>query len=234
MKTIKCGKCGKDVQVEEGYFNKCCPICLAKRKSDYAVENAERDFERESEKQLKSLFGENPPANLSYSRMKQWYESHGKELTWEQYLKNLQQAAIHKIQADGDSRVRELKGEKSKRIRYNAKFLNFELYPPSSREECKKFRHQAMGSYPKNQTFMEEHLAECFECRMWNDVKESGCLNAEGSCEVWNEEPQPAYTEEKAPPTFEEWETQQGLEPLDKDLLKHLADSYRGQNEPSE
>jgi hypothetical protein len=188
MKTIKCSK-GHDATVEDNYQLLTCPICLAKKKADYAVESAERDFDREAEKQLKSLFGDNPPPNLNYGKMKEFYQTHlHRELTWEQYLRDIQQAAIHKIRTDSDEKVREIRGEKAKRIKYNAKFLDFELYTPSSRDQCKKFRHQAMGSYPQSSFFMEEHVIECFECRMWNQVRESGMLNAEGSSEIWHRE----------------------------------------------
>ena len=214
MKTIKCAKCEKDVLVEDSYFNKCCPICLEKRKASYAVESADRDFDREAEKQLKSLFGENPPPNLSYGKMKEFYQTHfHRELTWEQYLRDIQNAAIHKIRIDSDEKVREIKGEKAKRIKYNAKFLDFELYPPSSRDQCKKFRHQTMGSYPQDLGFLEEHITECPECKMWNEVKISGMLNAEGTSEIWNEEQKSCIEPESYEDKFEKWEEEQGFKP---------------------
>ncbi|HLE75733.1 MAG TPA: hypothetical protein VI864_06790 [Candidatus Bathyarchaeia archaeon] len=203
MKTLRCAKCEKDVLVEDNYQLLTCPICLAKRKASYAVESAERDFEKEAEKQLKALFGDNPPEHLSYGKMKEFYETHfHRELTWEQYIKNIQDVAVHKIQFDADSQVQVIKGEKAERIKYNARFLNFDLYPPSNRNECKKFRHMAMGSYTQDVRFMEEHVLECPECRLWQDAKDNGTLNAEYTTEIWHSDD--TENEIKEPTTFEE------------------------------
>ena len=235
MKTIKCSKCEKDVQVDDSYSNLCCPICLAKRKANYQVASAERNFERESEKQLKALFGDNPPIHLSFGNMQEFYRTHfRKELTWEQYLKNINDTKLHKIQQEADSKVRDIRGEKQRKIMYDAKFLDFDMYPPSNRNECKKYRHMAMGSYPQNLQFLEEHVLECGECRLWKEVLDDGVLVAENSSEIWHSEP---FKQIKSEPlSFEEWEGERLKDVPKEQVNKALTQEYhldQNQNQPN-
>lgn len=190
MKTIRCAKCENNVQVEDDYQNKCCPICLAKRKASYEVERTEQDLEGKSKKELERLgLGNRQDLNFGEFREKWktiWHTD--KEITWEEYIKIIQETAVHRIQSDADEKVRDIKGEKAKRIRYNGRFLDFGLYPSSSVTQCTKFRHQIMGSYPQDLQFLEDHRQECPECKMWEEIKDSGMLNAEGSSEIWHGE----------------------------------------------
>jgi len=227
MKTIKCSKCEKDVQVDDSYSNLCCPVCLAKRKANYQVESAERDFERESEKQLKALFGENPPEHLSFGKMKEFYETHfHRELTWESYLRAIQEAKIHRIQSEADSKVRDIKGEKSAKIMYNSRFLDFEMYPPSNRETCKKFRHMAMGSFMQDVRFIETHSLECGECRLWHESLTNGVLVAEYSSEIWQQQPTEQEPEQEPQITFEEWERERLKDVPQEQVTKAVSAEY--------
>jgi len=168
MKTIKCGICKKDVQVEDSYPFKTCEPCRFKLREKYRLEQTEKELEQKSLELLKS-YGLEPtktPKHLwNFSNFAEWFKLRyfmlNREATWEDYVNEVQ---IQK-QQQTDYEMSALRLIHKKQTRELKKFLRFDLFEPSVREKCEAFRLTVMTKTVNEDCI--DHINECVGCQDW-------------------------------------------------------------------
>lgn len=153
--------------VEDGYQLKTCEICHELDLKDSALRSANSERDREIEKLVKRLGIEKLPQALeSYANYCESCEKIGMgKPKFENYMKELTEHRKREIQRQTDNQVKDIKGEKAKRIKYYSRFLRFDLFGFSNRDKCKAYRLSIMDG--KQDVRLSSHLEECENCQDW-------------------------------------------------------------------
>jgi hypothetical protein len=167
---IKCRRCGRKKPENENWNGlRTCPICHEKDRGDSRVRSAERNLDRTSEKLIESLkFTEPIPQILqSFTKYQMYWGNYNKEVTFEDYIKELNDHKKHEIQKQTDTQISKTKGEFRAKKQILMKFIRFDIFEPSNREECTKFRLQKLGLWHEEANWLIEHLELCEGCGDW-------------------------------------------------------------------
>jgi hypothetical protein len=166
--------------VEDSYSKKCCPICLEKLKAKRAVAREQRKLDRMGQELIEKLkFSEPLPKHLQgFSNYQAYWRQYGKETTWEKYLEDRNKWIRDRIQKEADTQIAKTKGEFTAKKRFLMKFLRFDVFTPSNREECTTYRLQKLGLWHEQEPMCTEHSTTCEGCDDWlynlmNDVLDS-------------------------------------------------------------
>lgn len=182
MKTIECNSCHKKVEVEDGYQYRSCPICRAKDKARKEILKTRRKLDRESKQLAKDLKLETTPQFLrSFSAFSDVYEKlWHKKPTWEYYQKELEQAKMREVYQKSDLESRRLRLEHDRKFREARGLLRFDLFEPSNRKDCERFRLVKLEVVKPEEIqlrphFLDDHYDGCESCRDWeyNRVNET-------------------------------------------------------------
>ena len=144
MREIRCRRCNKTVQVEDYYGLRTCPICHEKDRGDSRVRSAERNLDRTSVRLIESLkFMEPIPEFLqSFTKYQTYWRQYGKEVKASDYFKELEEFKKREVQRQADTQIAKTKGEFTAKKHFLMKFLRFDVFEPSNREQCTTFRLQ--------------------------------------------------------------------------------------------
>jgi hypothetical protein len=94
------------------------------------------------------------------------------------YFKELEEFKKCKVQKQADTQIAKTKGEFTAKKHFLMKFLRFDVFEPSNREQCTTFRLQKIGLQREDENRIIEHLETGEGCKDWlynlmNDVLDS-------------------------------------------------------------
>jgi len=167
---IKCRRCGRKKPKNEDWNGlRSCPICHEKDRGDSRVRSAERKQNHSDKELIENLeFSEPLPKFLqNFSEYQAYWREHGQETKFEDYIKDLNAHKMHEIQRQTDTQVSKTKGEFRAKKQILMKFIRFDIFEPSNREECTKFRLQKLGLWHEEPNWLIEHLETCEGCGDW-------------------------------------------------------------------
>ena len=106
MKTIKCRRCRKNVDVEDDYQFKTCSICRVKDREDRRVKSELKKTEKKLSKDLKLDKAKMPRMLWSYKNYCDTYSGYGwKKPSFKQYKEQLEEWVKHQIQMEADLEI---------------------------------------------------------------------------------------------------------------------------------
>jgi hypothetical protein len=157
------------MQVEDYYSLKTCPICHEKDSGDSKVKSEKRKRNHSSVELVENLkFTEPIPEFLqSFTKYQAYWRRFDKEVTFEDCIKELNEHKKREIQKQTDTQIAKTKGEFTAKKRFLMKFLRFDVFEPSNREQCTTFRLQKLGLFHEDENRMTEHLETCEGCQDW-------------------------------------------------------------------
>jgi hypothetical protein len=166
---IKCRRCKREQKGEDWKGLRTCPICHEKDRGDSRVRSAERNLDHTNAKLVESLkFTEPLPEMLrNFSEYQKHWREFGQEVKFEDYKKELNDHKKREIQKQADTQIAKTKGEFTAKKRFLTKFIRFDIWEPSNREECAKFRLQKLGLWHEEPNWLDEHLELCEGCGDW-------------------------------------------------------------------
>jgi len=166
----KCRRCGRKKPENENWNGlRTCPICHEKDLGYSRVKSLKRKQNRSDKELIENLkFSEPLPQLLkNFSEYQAYWREHGQETKFEDYIKDLNTHKMREIQKQMDTQVSKTKGEFRARKQILMKFIRFDIFEPSNREECTKFRLQKLGLWHEEPNWLIEHLETCEGCGDW-------------------------------------------------------------------
>ena len=163
----------------DGYFKKCCELCLEKEKMRKQIKRAETEPEREAAKMAKKGL---PRIFWSFSAYQEAWRSKGVEKTHPQYENDLAEAMKNLVQSRANREIDSIHHKQKANLRFVCQFLRPDLYPFSKEEGCRKFRIMKLGLYKEIKPELDDHIMIelCQSCKEWLDDLEGGSFNNEG------------------------------------------------------
>lgn len=185
VKSLKCNRCDKTVDVDDNFNYKMCPICREKDKARRGVlsENKKLTVQLDKNLQITSEDKQSMPKMLwSFSDFIEAYESQWhKKPSHDEYENRLATWKKQRIQIEADIEITE---SKSKLIEAK-KLLRFDIWEKTSKQ-CEPFR---LSKILKRQETQETlyHADECESCRNWLGVfEENQVLTLEEEQKAWS------------------------------------------------
>lgn len=170
VKIIKCRRCKRKKNENEDWNGlKTCPICHEKDRGDSRVRSEKRKQDRPSVELVENLkFSEPLPQFLTnFSEFQKYWRMHNQEVKFEDYIKELNAHKMREVQKQIDTQVSKTKGHFQAKKQILMKFLRFDLFTPSNRDDCTKFRLQKLGLWHEEEGWLAEHKDLCEECGHW-------------------------------------------------------------------
>lgn len=177
---MKCRRCRKEQKDEDWRGLKTCPICHEK---DLAYSRLKSEQRKQTHANVKSIekykFEEPMPKELTnFGENQIHWRALGQEVTYEDYEKDRNQWITLQVQKQSQSQIAQSQGQFLAKKKILMKFLRFDLFEPSNRDECTKYRLQKLGLWHEEENWLEEHKELCEECGHWlynleNDILES-------------------------------------------------------------
>jgi hypothetical protein len=178
MKEIKCRVCKKNKKVEDSYRFRTCPICRAKEKAKRMVQRQSKKLLEEYKLDKKTL----PRSLWSFSAFSESFEGlwHRKP-SFEEYRKEVEKFKKAQIWDKAEQEVMQNKVKSELKRRELREFIRFDLYEPTNRVRCKKYRYMQLGLYERDLRFMDEHIFECESCQDFDyNLKHGSLINKYG------------------------------------------------------
>jgi len=189
MKELKCRKCKKVIEVEDGYKLRTCEICRTKEKERYRVKSKKLNVELHKKLQITEEDKQKMPKMFwSFSDFTEEYERHfHRKPSYEEYQNRLLEWKKQQIQKESDLEVAKLQSEAKAKIRDAEKWIRFDSYEPSNPKKCKAYRLMQLEAIERDEAYIEEHESECESCKEWNYYREEGYLQTkEQEEEAWD------------------------------------------------
>jgi DNA-directed RNA polymerase subunit RPC12/RpoP len=158
LKSIKCSKCGKIVEVKDEWQYTRCEICRTKDLAYKQVLKDKRKLDREARNRIKELKLEKAMNFSEWSKFAQ-EKLNNPNPNWEQYLDYLKQRKEHEIFDKADRETYRLKAENQQKYR----LICQDLFPFKNERECYSFRLSRL-----NGSKDVRHLNSCEDCSDWD------------------------------------------------------------------
>lgn len=180
---VKCRRCKRERKNEDWKGLKTCPICHEKDRADAKIRSADRSLDRAGQTLIESLqFSKPLPQSLqSFSNYQKFWREYGngREVKAEEYFEELRQHKQKEIREQAETQISKTRGEFQRKKLVLTKFLRFDLFEPSNREQCTLVRLQKLGLFHEQENQITEHIQTCESCDAWlynlmNDVLDDG------------------------------------------------------------
>lgn len=158
MKSIKCSKCGKTAEVEDGWVYSRCENCRTKDLAYKQVQKEKRRLDREARNRIEELKLERAMNFREWSKFAK-EKLHNPDPTWDQFNEYLKQRKEREIYEKAESETYRLKAGYQKKCA----LVNPDLFPLSHGRECYAFRLSRLNG---SKDIL--HLDSCEDCRDWD------------------------------------------------------------------
>lgn len=187
MKTIKCRKCKKTVEVEDNYPVKTCVICRTKEKERLRVKRETKELDRQLTKSLQITDVDKqklPKMFWHYSNFIDAFEERWhRKPSFPEYEKAKTEWKKNQLKKDADVEITESKTK----LTEAKKLLRFDIWSKNNKQ-CEAFRLSKILK-KKEIEAISKHVIECESCRDWNYNFEEGLiLTEEQEAEAWSQE----------------------------------------------